>query len=388
MLFLSFICGIAGSATAYAQTPLEWRYPPPLMEPTPAPGVRQVRPLMGPTPAPGVSELRGDIVLNVAPTNDSSGNIVSGEATLNARFYSCSPTINLPTITRIEINRPASATNPNVVTYMSVPIDPLQPVKNRTIRIENVRANVATLAAQSIFSNPSGLSVTVFTTPGPPEGTLTGPLVPTPTSAKIPSFLDTPSNCAPVAMIPAYSHLRFPMNSVFLGFNITREDSKPDNFNTYSFDFSFTHNFVRDNTKNSALPHRVGVTADFDMNFRKLNGVDLTKTSVLGGATLRLLPTMNDVVGKANITAHVLFGISHLTSSAGSVSTSDNSFTGKFGGALDVNATPRFFIRAIGIDYAPTHFNGSWQNNVQFTFGAGYRWGHTGSTDVNVPKGP
>ena len=177
-------------------------------------------------------------------------------------------------------------------------------------------------------------------------------------------------------------------NQIFVGFNIIREDSTPDNFNTYGFDFSFTHNFVRDNTKNSAISHRVGVTADFNMNFRKLNGVDLTKTSALGGATFRLLPTMGDAVGKANITAHVLFGISHLKSSVGSVSTSDNSFTMKLGGALDVNVTPRIFIRAIGIDYAPTHFNGSWQNNVQFTFGAGYRWGHTGSTGVNIPKGP
>ena len=179
-----------------------------------------------------------------------------------------------------------------------------------------------------------------------------------------------------------------PHIAVRADFNVNREDSTPDNFNTYGFDFSFTHNFVRDNTKNSAISHRVGVTADFNMNFRKLNGVDLTKTSVLGGATFRLLPTMSDAVGKANITAHVLFGISHLKSSVGSVSTSDNSFTTKLGGALDVNVTPRIFIRAIEIDYAPTHFNGSWQNNVQFTFGAGYRWGHTGSTDVNIPKGP
>ena len=175
-------------------------------------------------------------------------------------------------------------------------------------------------------------------------------------------------------------------NQIFVGFNITREDSKPDNFNTYSFDFSFTHNFERDTTKNSALPH-IAVRADFNVNVRKLNGVDLTKTSVLGGVTLIPFHGLT-TADKVTISLNALAGIAHLKSSVGSVSTSDNSFTTKLGGALDVNVTPRIFIRAIEIDYAPTHFNGSWQNNVQFTFGAGYRWGHTGSTDVNIPKGP
>src|SRR5437016_7121337 len=128
-------------------------------------------------------------------------------------------------------------------------------------------------------------------------------------------------------------------NQLVGGFNIIREDSTPDNFNTYGLDLSFTHNFVRDNTKNSAISHRVGVTADFNMNFRNLNGVDLTKTSVLGGVTLIPFHGLT-TADKVTISLNALAGIAHLKSSVGSVSTSDNSFTWKVGGALDVNLSP------------------------------------------------
>ena len=195
------------------------------------------------------------------------------------------------------------------------------------------------------------------------------------------SEISTPERDTSVCPVNTYA------NQIVGGFNLIREDSNPDNFNTYGANLSFTHFFERDNTKNSAFS-RVGVTADFNVNFRKLEGVDLTKTSVLGGVTFRPFPSMGDAVGKANITAQFLFGVSHLTSSVGSVSVSDNSFTMKLGGALDVNVTPHFFIRPIGVDYAPTFFGGNTQNNVQFTFGAGVRFGHTGSTPANVPKGP
>src|SRR5207302_72291 len=104
MLLLSFICDIAGSATTYAQS-FYW----------------QVKELQGRELVPpkvrseGITGLVGDVIVKATATNDSNGNIVLAEATLDARVYSCSPTIFLPTVTRVEISQPPSATNPNVV---------------------------------------------------------------------------------------------------------------------------------------------------------------------------------------------------------------------------------------------------------------------------------
>ena len=47
----------------------------------------------------------------------------------------------------------------------------------------------------------------------------------------------------------------------------------------------------------------------------------------------------------------------------------------KLGAAVDVNVTNNFFIRPIQFDYAPTFFGGNTQNNFQFGFGAGVRFG-------------
>jgi len=77
---------------------------------------------------------------------------------------------------------------------------------------------------------------------------------------------------------------------------------------------------------------------------------------------------------KVSFSAHALFGISHFSSSAGSVTSTDNAFTMKLGGALDVNVNNHFFIRVIQIDYAPTFFGGNTQNNFQVGFGAGFRF--------------
>lgn len=164
----------------------------------------------------------------------------------------------------------------------------------------------------------------------------------------------------------------------FVGmFNFIREDALPDRFNTYGVTFDYTRYI-----KQAAKKPTVGLTADFNADFRSINGADLSKVSVLGGATVRFFVQTVDVpVNGAKtkkhptIFMHALAGVSHFKSTSGTFQSTDNSFTMKLGGGVDVNVNQHFFIRPFEIDYAPTWFGTTRQDNVQFSFGVGFRWG-------------
>lgn len=146
-------------------------------------------------------------------------------------------------------------------------------------------------------------------------------------------------------------------------FSLIREDSDPA-FNTYGGGASYTR----------FLNPSVGLTADFNANFRTQGGADLSKISFLGGLTV--LPVEGaKTTDNVTFSTHALFGVSHFKSDAGAISFTDNAFTMKLGGAVDVNVTDNFFIRPVQIDYAPTFFGDTAQHNVQFSFGAGFRFG-------------
>jgi opacity protein-like surface antigen len=53
----------------------------------------------------------------------------------------------------------------------------------------------------------------------------------------------------------------------------------------------------------------------------------------------------------------------------GDFSDSETGFAAAIGGGIDIKATERFSIRAIQVDYNPTRFNGSTQNNFRFGLG-------------------
>jgi len=147
-------------------------------------------------------------------------------------------------------------------------------------------------------------------------------------------------------------------------FAIIREDAQPKRFNTYGATVDYTR----------FLNPAIGITGDFNANFRTQNGADLSKISLLGGVTI--IPfTGAKTTDKVTVATHALLGVSHFSSTAGSVSSTDNAFTMKLGGQVHVNVNNKFFIRPIQFDYAPTFFGGNTQNNFQFGFGAGFRFG-------------
>src|SRR5205814_9384304 len=123
---------------------------------------------------------------------------------------------------------------------------------------------------------------------------------------------------------------------------LIREDTL-NRFNNYGLAAEYSRFIGQSNIPGFRRCH-VAVTGDFNANFRTINGADLTKTSILGGITF--IPFGGALpYDKVTFSAHALFGISHFSSTAGSVSSTDNAFTIKLGGALDVNVNNHSFIR-------------------------------------------
>ena len=123
------------------------------------------------------------------------------------------------------------------------------------------------------------------------------------------------------------------------------------------------------------LAHAIGITGDFQYHKKTFSGS--------GGASGRLLsfhggPRVKGHMGKFEPFAHALFGFTNLNESDPSGSISDNAFSLKLGGGLDVALSPHFALRVGEFNYYMTKFpvtsavntNGNdKQNNI--TFGVG-----------------
>jgi len=119
----------------------------------------------------------------------------------------------------------------------------------------------------------------------------------------------------------------------------------------------------------------IGLTGDFQYHKKTFSGT--------GGATGRLLsfhggPRVKGHMGKFEPFAHVLLGVTNLNESDPSGSVSDNAFSMKLGGGLDVAFSQHFALRLAEFNYYMTKFgvnspvnpNGNdKQNNI--TFGVG-----------------
>ena len=185
---------------------------------------------------------------------------------------------------------------------------------------------------------------------------------------KIREILDRPENRDEMRMgnrtaQTATSSAAYKRNEIFGGFSLIREDSEPERFNTYGFDVSLTR----------YLNERFGFTGDVSAAFKHLDGSDLSKYSLTGG--IKVMPfdgaTTQD---RATIFTQALFGVAHFKSDFGTGSFTDNSFTMKLGGGMDVKLTRNFFITPFAADYNPTYFGNRTQHNFQFSFGAGFRF--------------
>ncbi len=119
--------------------------------------------------------------------------------------------------------------------------------------------------------------------------------------------------------------------------------------------------------------HALGLTADFQYHHKDFGAGDTASVySFHGGPRVKLRS------GKLEPFAHALFGVTHVSlNSTGVPSESDNAFSMKLGGGLDVGAARHFAIRLGEFNYYFTKFSAggfstsgsTHQNN--FTFSAG-----------------
>ncbi len=113
------------------------------------------------------------------------------------------------------------------------------------------------------------------------------------------------------------------------------------------------------------LSEYIGVTADFDGHYGSVFGVNGHDYNFLFG------PTLSYRSDKVTAFGHVLFGGSH----AGASGFSDTAFAWALGGGLDWNWKERFAIRLAQVDYLPTYFGRTTQNNFRYSAGVVFRLG-------------
>jgi len=120
----------------------------------------------------------------------------------------------------------------------------------------------------------------------------------------------------------------------------------------------------------------LGLTADFQYHHKSFNGGGTGSFFSFHGG-----PRIKGHMGKAEPFAHALFGVTHDSFTAVSgTSTSDNAFSLKIGGGLDVAVARHFAIRLAEANYYMTKFGATSPGNFNdkldtrqnnFTFGAG-----------------
>jgi opacity protein-like surface antigen len=117
----------------------------------------------------------------------------------------------------------------------------------------------------------------------------------------------------------------------------------------------------------------IGLTGDFQYHKKTFSDGSTGRVIFFGGG-----PRVKARVGKVEPFAHVLFGVTNVDLADISGSVSDNAFSMKLGGGLDVAVATHFAIRLAEFNYYLTSFNASslvninaqdHQNNV--TFGVG-----------------
>ncbi|HEY3025347.1 MAG TPA: hypothetical protein VGJ55_04250, partial [Pyrinomonadaceae bacterium] len=80
---------------------------------------------------------------------------------------------------------------------------------------------------------------------------------------------------------------------------------------------------------------------------------------------------------------------SHFKADSGTASFTENSFTLKIGGGLDINVNKNFFIRPFEINYNPTFFGDETQHNFRIGVGVGFRFGGgSGRPGTEEPEEP
>ena len=186
--------------------------------------------------------------------------------------------------------------------------------------------------------------------------------------------------CAPAAFSQRqdYSYYEF-----YVGYAHERADNNADTFDRNG---RATFNGARVVFANERVGYN-GFTAEFNQNVTRHFGIVTSFTGAFDKTGYVNIPTgrvFNASVQRYDLMigprynwrtravtpfAHALFGIEHMRASFDDTLTSrkkaDTAFAMAFGGGLDVHAGEHLDVRPIMVDYVPTFFNGTHQNNIR-----------------------
>ena len=194
--------------------------------------------------------------------------------------------------------------------------------------------------------------------------------------------------CAPVAFAQTrrddYSYYEF-----YVGYAYTRADNNADTFdrngnakfNGTRVDLAserqnyngFTAEF------NQNVTRHVGIVTSFTGSFDETGYADLNSGRIFNAKVQRydlmIGPRYNWRTSRVTPFAHALFGITHIRAKFDDPLSprkkADTAFAMAFGGGLDIHASEHLDIRPIMVDYLPTFFNSTRQDN--FRAGAGIK---------------
>lgn len=130
---------------------------------------------------------------------------------------------------------------------------------------------------------------------------------------------------------------------------------------------------------NQNLNRHVGIVTNFTATFDTSDYVDLKTGNVFPASVKRydlmIGPRYNWRLSGITPFVHAMAGFTHIRASFGSnlvpQKTTDTAFSMAFGGGMDIHAGEHFDIRALQVDYVPTFFNSTHQNNIRV--GAGVK---------------
>jgi len=177
-----------------------------------------------------------------------------------------------------------------------------------------------------------------------------------------------PQECCPGPHRTVYR----PLNLIFLGLTYERFGDKEFHYGSYGFSGEYTR----------FITPKFGATLDAGIYFHSEsqygNKQDYQQFNITGGITYVPWEQSGPQIHGFRLSTHALFGISNYTTKStytGSTGTNSgkntvHSFTANIGAALDWSIDKRFGLRLLQVDYAPTFFYKTTQNNIRISVGA------------------
>ena len=192
--------------------------------------------------------------------------------------------------------------------------------------------------------------------------------------------------CAPAAFAQSndYSHYEF-----YVGYAYERADNNADTFdkagrttfNGRSVVFADRReNYNGFNAEfNQNITRHIGIVTSFTGTYNNKGYIDIRSGRAFGARAQRydlmIGPRYNWRLSGITPFVEGMAGVTHMRVSfddtLGNRRKADTAFAMALGGGLDVHAGEHIDIRAIQVDYLPTFFNGTHQNNVRV--GAGVK---------------